>query len=88
MIILDLHGYTLQEAYKETHEFVKECHRDRVKKVKVITGKGEINKEFPMWLERSPLVRKMEQTSDGGCWHLWVAISQRREDEDDFYQRL
>tara|TARA_B100000809_G_C15058558_1_gene501521 strand:+ start:193 stop:450 length:258 start_codon:yes stop_codon:yes gene_type:complete len=85
MIILDLHEYTIQEAYEETLDFVIECHEERIKKAKVITGKGEIGREFPMWLDRNPIVRKIEQTNDGGCYHIWIAISQRRENEDDLY---
>lgn len=77
MIVIDYHGYTIQEAYEDIQEAVKECHEERVKKLKVITGKGEICKEFPFWLERNPLVRKMEQTDDGGCFYLWISIKKR-----------
>jgi len=47
MIVIDYHGYTIQEAYEDIQEAVKECHEERVKKLKVITGKGEICREFP-----------------------------------------
>ena len=58
MNVLDLHGYTLDDAYIETLEFLKDMHKDKVKKVKVITGKGAIAKEFPFWIERSSYIKK------------------------------
>ena len=79
MMILDLHEHTIQEAYEETLDFVKECHEERIKKARVITGKGVIGREFPMWLERNPIVRKVEQTNDGGCYHIWIAIKQKND---------
>ena len=81
MNILDLHGYNLQDAYIETLEFLKDMHKDKVKKVKVITGKGAIAKEFPFWIERSSYIKKFEPTNDGGCWIITMLV-----DKNDFYQ--
>ena len=60
MNVLDLHGYTLDDAYIETLEFLKDMHKDKVKTVKVITGKGAIAKEFPFWIEKSSYIKKFE----------------------------
>ena len=81
MNILDLHGYTLDDAYIETLEFLKDMHKDKVKTVKVITGKGAIAKEFPFWIEKSSYIKKFEPTSDGGCWIITLLV-----DKNDFYQ--
>ena len=81
MNVLDLHGYTLQDAYAETMEFLKDMHSDKEKKVKVITGKAEIGREFPMWIEQIDYIKKYEPTDDGGCWIITLLV-----DKNDFYQ--
>ena len=77
MNVLDLHGYTLDDAYIETLEFLKDMHKDKVKKVKVITGKGAIAKEFPFWIEKSSYIKRFEPTDDGGCWYITMADQYR-----------
>jgi hypothetical protein len=74
MNVLDLHGYTIQDAYIETIEFIKDMHNQKEITVKVITGKGEIGREFPMWIEESSFIKKCELTDDGGCWIVHMAI--------------
>ena len=77
MNILDLHGYNLQDAYNETLVFLRDMHKDKVKKVKVITGKGAIANEFPFWIEKSSYIKKFESTDDGGCWYVTMADQYR-----------
>jgi DNA-nicking Smr family endonuclease len=77
MNVLDLHGYTLQDAHAETMSFLRDMHRDKEEKVKVITGKGAIAKEFPFWIEKSSYIKKFEPTNDGGCWHIIMADQYR-----------
>ena len=44
---LDLHGFTLEEAYNEFTDFIYEAYTQNITKVEVITGKsGQIRKEF------------------------------------------
>ncbi len=38
--IIDLHGYTLEEANKKIFEYIKDCYSNNVKKINIITGKG------------------------------------------------
>jgi hypothetical protein len=45
--------------------------------VKVITGKGEIGREFPMWIEKNSYIKKYEPTNDGGCWLVTMADQYR-----------
>ncbi len=38
--IIDLHGYTLDEANKKIFEYIKNCYLNNVNKINIITGKG------------------------------------------------
>ena len=38
--IIDLHGYTLEDANKKTFEFIESCFSEGVNKINIITGKG------------------------------------------------
>ena len=73
----DLHGLTLQEAYKVVTAIIDECHQDSTKKVRMITGKGLISQEFEGWMDTHPRVRKVEPSKDRGSYTLWIAIRGR-----------
>lgn len=46
---IDLHGLTVDEAYRATVEFLEDTN---LKVVLIITGKsGQIRQEFPHWME-------------------------------------
>ena len=38
--IIDLHGYTLEEANKKIFEYIENCYLNSVDKINIITGKG------------------------------------------------
>ena len=38
--IIDLHGYTLEDANKKTFVFIESCFSQGVNKINIITGKG------------------------------------------------
>jgi len=38
--LIDLHGYTLQQANKSIEEFIKKSHEKKINKLIVVTGKG------------------------------------------------
>ena len=38
--LLDLHGYTLDEANKKVERFINDCFNQKVSKVIIVTGKG------------------------------------------------
>ncbi len=48
-IIVDLHGYSLNQANKKIRETINDCYIKRVEKILVITGKGlrSKNKQNP-----------------------------------------
>ncbi len=41
---IDLHGYTLDNANLEIEKFILDCFENRVKKINIITGKGNRSK--------------------------------------------
>ena len=43
--ILDLHGFSVQEAYNKVYSFIKKHYNNKSKYVIIITGKGTIEKE-------------------------------------------
>ena len=44
--IIDLHGYSLDEANKKIENFIDSCYSKKVKKINVITGKGMRSKNL------------------------------------------
>ena len=44
--VIDLHGYTLQEANQKISKFIEYCFNNKVKKINVITGKGMRSKNI------------------------------------------
>lgn len=53
---LDLHGFTVQEAFEETKRFILVHQKAGTKLIHIITGRGiggvgKIKKEMPLWLQ-------------------------------------
>ena len=44
--VIDLHGYSLENANKTINEFIKICFSQKISKINVITGKGSRSKNF------------------------------------------
>ena len=38
--VIDLHGFTLEEANQKVSEFIQDCYDQNVTKINIITGKG------------------------------------------------
>ena len=38
--VIDLHGFTLEEANQKVSEFIQDCYNQNVIKINIITGKG------------------------------------------------
>ena len=67
MLKLDLHDYSLEDAYQKCQEFIGEAYMNRIKKIEIITGKsGPICKEFPFWAESNHQVQYIEPSWHGG----------------------
>lgn len=55
---IDLHGYTLEQAYEKLGLFVETNYRKGRRSLLVITGKsGQLAREVPRWLSHSGLSR-------------------------------
>ena len=44
--VIDLHGYSLENANKTINEFIKICFSQKISKINVITGKGSRSKNI------------------------------------------
>lgn len=64
---IDLHNYTIQEAYLVVVLAIEDCYNNGEKTFQVITGvSGEIHREFPMWIESNLKVRDCYEIGRGG----------------------
>ena len=52
-VLIDLHGYTLEEANKKIEKFIKNAHENNIYKIIVVTGKGIHSQN-----EKNPYVSK------------------------------
>ncbi len=73
--VIDLHGYSLENANKTIDEYIKICFSQKVSKINVITGKGSRSKNIdnpyqsanfgilkysiPEYIKRNPDLMKM-----------------------------
>ncbi len=80
--ILDLHGFTVQEAYALFVRFLNYHVQNGTKRIVVITGKGKDDKgvlklEFPKWLENPTLKENVAKVAlpesyGGGAFELML----------------
>ena len=81
---LDLHGLVVAEAKQETHGFINECARDRVRAVRIVHGKGRNSAgRFPVlknmligWLSKNKNVIAVCSTPSnaGGTGAVYVLL--------------
>ncbi len=57
---LDLHGYTVHEAWAEWKQYVEVAWWQGKKSVIVVTGHGKIKDELPRWCAVNAYVRDCE----------------------------
>ena len=50
---LDLHGYTVHNAWNKFNNHVQDCYFKGLKKTIVITGHGQISNELIAWVHNS-----------------------------------
>lgn len=60
MAKIDLHGYTIHEAWTEWKNAVQSAWWQGEKKIIVVTGHGKIKEELPRWCLGSPYIRDCE----------------------------
>lgn len=81
---LDLHGLVVAEAKAETHAFVNECARDKVRAIRIVHGKGRnsagrrpvLKNMLIGWLSKNQHVIAVCSTpaNDGGTGAVYVLI--------------
>jgi DNA-nicking Smr family endonuclease len=81
---LDLHGLVVADAKQETHAFINECARDRVRAVRIVHGKGRNSAgRMPVlknmllgWLSKNKHVIAVCSTpaNDGGTGAVYVLL--------------
>ena len=81
---LDLHGLIVAEAKQETHGFINECARDRVRAVRIVHGKGRnsagrtpvLKNMLLGWLSKNKHVIAVCSTpaNDGGTGAVYVLL--------------
>jgi DNA-nicking Smr family endonuclease len=72
---LDLHTFTVQQAYLRCQDFIYQHLQQHSHYVTVITGRGgQIADEFPAWVKNIPGVRKITpldgDMESAGSWML------------------
>ena len=69
--VLDLHGYSINDAYIKTNEFIYDSYINNVKNITIITGKsGKIQKEFKIWVSANKYVKNLKIENNGGSYKL------------------
>lgn len=76
---IDLHGYTLEDAYDIIYEYLQVCKENQLKEIVIVTGIGpaepanSICREFPMWMKTpkfSKYIRSFVAERNGGSWRV------------------
>ena len=83
---LDLHGYTLDEAYKTVKKFIDLHYKKESKQIKIITGKGinqlgKIKSEIELWLETpvfSHKIREIKWINSGGVLQITLKRNKQK----------
>jgi DNA-nicking Smr family endonuclease len=80
---LDLHGLSVSEAAERLDTFLRECHKDGLKKVLIIHGKGKHSKKEPVlarairgYVQKSPYAGEHGAAGKnfGGNGAIWVIL--------------
>jgi DNA-nicking Smr family endonuclease len=96
MPTLDLHGLGVQDALRETEEFLRDAQEAGLGSVRIVYGKGRgsqggrgvLREVIPRWLDTGgrEYVRRYERRPDSsgadGGMIVWVRMREDDEDED------
>lgn len=78
---LDLHGYSVQEAYENILDFIKKHYENKSKYITVVTGKGTdkkeglIHKEIINWFDTDEFIsyiKNYEWINNNGALKIWL----------------
>ena len=54
---LDLHGYTVYDAYKKFVEHISDCYYNEIKETVIVTGYGQIGDEITAWTHHNAYIK-------------------------------
>ena len=60
---LDLHGLPIHSAWTTFNSKVTDAYYMKYKYIVVVTGQGEIMREFPVWVSNHPHTKSCNSTS-------------------------
>ena len=70
---MDLHGYSVHEAWKIYRSATEDCYQKNIKKLQVITGHGVMHREFLNWVQADPYaVSAQRQDPNTGAWTVKI----------------
>jgi DNA-nicking Smr family endonuclease len=59
---IDLHGYHIHKGWQQFNQRVTYAYLNGHKTCEVITGQGDMMREFPVWAHNHPRVRECTRT--------------------------
>lgn len=68
---LDLHGYTIHDAWKEFRKTTQDQYWKERKYIIVITGMGQMNMQFHHWVTNDHYSAHYEKLNDG-AWKVYL----------------
>ena len=70
---MDLHGLDLDTGWQEYRRATEECYKKKIKNLKVITGQGEMAKEFLGWVQADPFaISARNPENNKGSWTVSI----------------
>ena len=70
---MDLHGLDLNTGWQEYRRATEECYNKKIKNLKVITGQGEMAKEFLGWVHADPFaISARNPENNKGSWTVSI----------------
>ena len=70
---MDLHGLDLNTGWQEYRRATEECYNKKIKNLKVITGQGEMAKEFLGWDHADPFaISARNPENNKGSWTVSI----------------
>jgi DNA-nicking Smr family endonuclease len=79
---MDLHGLDLTTAWEEYRKATEECYQKKIKNLKVITGQGEMAKEFPGWVHADPFaISARNPENNKGSWTVQIKKHKKTENK-------
>ena len=79
---MDLHGLDLDTGWQEYRRATEECYKKKIKNLKVITGQGEMAKEFLGWVQADPFaISARNPENNKGSWTVQIKKHKKTENK-------